>query len=61
MDRQYKGAHSDLFTDLFCRGRGWSQTFGVTYVDRDNDFERISKDSTRLLKQVWEHVVARDT
>ncbi|KAJ9099310.1 hypothetical protein QFC21_004191 [Naganishia friedmannii] len=42
----------------FFRGRGWSQTVGVTYVDRDNDFERIPKDTTRLLKQVWEHVVA---
>ncbi|KAJ9092194.1 hypothetical protein QFC21_006940 [Naganishia friedmannii] len=38
---------------------GYAPRFGVTYVDREHDFGRYPKDSTKLLKAIWEHTVGK--
>jgi hypothetical protein len=32
----------------------------VTHVDRANGFKRTPKDSTKVLKAIWEHTIKSD-
>jgi beta-glucosidase len=38
---------------------GYAPRFGVTHVDRDDGCKRTPKDSTVVVKAIFEHLVAR--
>lgn len=37
------------------RNMGYKPRFGVTFVDREDGFKRIPKDSTRTVKRIFEY------
>ncbi|KAL2866577.1 glycoside hydrolase family 1 protein [Aspergillus lucknowensis] len=38
---------------------GYKPRFGLTYVDRENGFKRIPKNSAMTVAAIWDHVVAK--
>ncbi|KAG7527744.1 hypothetical protein FFLO_06625 [Filobasidium floriforme] len=40
--------------------QGYAPRFGVTHVDRANGFKRTPKDSTKVLKAIWQHTIKSD-
>lgn len=36
---------------------GYGPRFGLTYVDKEDNFKRIPKHSSKVVKQIWEHVI----
>ena len=39
---------------------GYAPRFGVTHVDRENGCKRTPKDSTKLVKAIFDHIVAEE-
>ncbi|KAH6984421.1 glycoside hydrolase superfamily [Ilyonectria sp. MPI-CAGE-AT-0026] len=38
---------------------GYTPRFGVTYIDRENGFKRVPKDSSKTVAAIWKHVVRK--
>lgn len=36
---------------------GYGPRFGVTYIDKENGFKRIPKNSPKTLEAIWNHTV----
>ncbi|KEZ46413.1 Cyanidin 3-O-glucoside 5-O-glucosyltransferase (acyl-glucose) [Scedosporium apiospermum] len=39
---------------------GYTPRFGVTYVDKENGFKRIPKNSAKSVQAIWNHVVRKE-
>ncbi|KAK7211595.1 hypothetical protein V2G26_018773 [Clonostachys chloroleuca] len=37
---------------------GYGPRFGVTYIDKENGFKRIPKNSAKFVENIWKHVVS---
>lgn len=37
---------------------GYGPRFGVTYIDKENGFKRIPKNSAKVVENIWKHVVS---
>ena len=50
-------AFSDTFTSNLEWLAGYRPRFGITAVERDDGCRRVPKDSSRLLKAIFEHIM----
>lgn len=39
---------------------GYAPRFGLTYIDKENGFRRIPKDSSQVVGNIWVHVIREE-
>ncbi|KFY20686.1 hypothetical protein V491_03515 [Pseudogymnoascus sp. VKM F-3775] len=53
------GYHCWSLLDNLEWNNGYAPRFGVTYIDRENGYKRIPKDSAKVVADIWDHVTRK--